>query len=302
MQVYITHVLPWYPTSVHLQWRLDEVTESGTFLFDVERSGSPDGPWTTIVIGLTNTYTYADPLDQEDANLLSLTRDIYYRIRAVPPSGEVNAVYSTIVNLDEHAETEVVGPRPVMGFQVLDPAQHEHAPYTGATIQPVSDQLARKRLLRRKIMRDEYIRLRRLTGSEFFLLQRRHFGTRCPVCYDPATHEILVSRCLSCYSTSWVGGFFPPRLVLGAPQEQIYQTTIGPQTKDDVSHFRIQFLDFPRMDRGDLIIERARNRRYLVEEVYTTTIKTIQVHQTVTVTELERQAIEYSVPVTPLTL
>jgi hypothetical protein len=56
------------------------------------------------------------------------------------------------------------------------------------------------------------------------------------------------------------------------------------------------------MDRGDLIVERARNRRYLVTEVYTTTIKTIHVHQTVTVTELERQAIEYSVPVTPLTL
>lgn len=301
MKAYITHILPTYPDSVRLQWRLAEVSQSGVFHFDVERSGSPNGPWTTIAADLADTYLYTDPLDQESANILSLSRDIYYRIKVTPPSG-TGTIYSKIVNLDEHAETEVIGPNPVMGYQVLDPGQLEHPPYTGATIQPADAQLVRRRLLRRKIMRDEYIRLKRLVGSEFLLLKRRHFGTRCPVCFDQSTGEVLQSRCASCYGTSWVNGYFTPILVLGAPQESIVQSDISPQTKDDILHFRIQFLDFPRMDEGDIIVERVHNHRYMVESVYSTTIKTIMVHQTVTVTELGRQAIEYAIPVTPYTL
>ncbi|PIX39960.1 MAG: hypothetical protein COZ56_16000 [Armatimonadetes bacterium CG_4_8_14_3_um_filter_58_9] len=299
MKAFITKVTPWFPKRVHLQWDLDEVTESGVFHFDVERSGSPGGPWTTIVANLADTYLYDDPLNQEEANVLSLARDIYYRIRVVPPSGALNAMYSVVTNLDGQAATEAVGPRPVMGFQVMDPAQFEVDPLTGESVQPHDKQPGRLRLLRRKILRDEYIRLRRLAGMEFWLLKRRHFGVRCTDCYDPATREVTRSRCLVCYGTSWTGGYFTPVAILGGSQHASQvQSDISPQTKDDVHTRRIELLDFPRVDEGDLLVEKAHNRRFLVRQRYYTSLKTVTVHQTVTASELERQAVEYAIPVT----
>lgn len=280
---------------IRIQWDLEEVTESGSFTFDVERSGSTEGPWTTVGTGLADVYTYDDPLSDEEANTLSLSRDIYYRVKVTPPSGAVNAFYSPVVNLDGQAETEIVGPRPIIGYQVLDPAQHEVDPRTQATKRPRIER--RLFLLRRKILRDEYVRLKKLVGIEFYLLKRRHFGTRCTNCYDPYTREVTISHCSECYGTSWIGGYFNPVEILGAPQESQVQSDLSPQTKDDIRMSQIQLLDFPRIDEGDLLIEKAHNRRFLVKRRYYTTLKRISVHQTVSVSELERQAKEYMVSV-----
>lgn len=298
MKAFITKVTPWFPMKVVLQWDLDEVNESGVFLFDVERSGSPGGPWTVIATALADTYTYDDDLDAEDANVLSLARDIYYRIGVTPPRGAPYKFYSPAINLDGQAATDVIGPNPVMGFQVLDPAQFEVDPRTGQTVRPQMEaQPHRLRLLRRKILRDEYIRLRRLVGVEFYLLKRRHFGTRCTTCYDPTTREVTRSRCPVCYGTSWSGGYFTPVAVYGAQQTSQIQSNLSPQTTDDIRLTRVQFLDFPRIDEGDLLVEKAHNRRFLVKQRYYTTLKNVTVHQTITASELERQAIEYSVTV-----
>ena len=299
MKAFITNITPWFPTRVDIQWDLEEVTESGTFHFAVERSGSPTGPWTILAPDLPDTYLFSDPFDQEEANTLSLARDVYYRIGVTPPSGVLKKIYSHIVNLDGQAESDIIGPNPVMGYQVLDPAQHEIDPLTGQNVRPADKQPGRLRLLRRKILRDEYIRLKKLTGNTFYLLKRRHFGSRCTVCFDAATSEITNSRCSTCYGTSWVGGYFLPVSLLGAPQESQVQSDLGTQTKDDIRMLRVQLLDFPRVDEGDLLIDMVHNRRLLVKQRYYTTLKTVTVHQTVTTSELERQAIEYAIPVTP---
>jgi hypothetical protein len=296
VKAFITKITPWFPHKVRLQWDLEEVEESGVFNFIVERSGSPGGPWTAVSTSLPDTYLYDDLLATEDANILSLARDIYYRIKATPPSGVLSAVYSAVVNLDGQAASDQIGPVPVMGFQVNDPAQHEDEPRTNQTKRPAIER--RLRLLRRKILRDEYIRLRQLVGTEFYLLKRRHFGERCTVCYDSATREVVVSRCSNCYGTSWKYGYFTPVSVLAAAQTSQIQSDTSPQTKDDIRMgHRLQMLDFPRVDEGDILVEKAHNRRYLVKQRYYTSLKTVTVHQTVVTSELERQAVEYDVPV-----
>jgi len=187
-----------------------------------------------------------------------------------------------------------------MGFLVPDTAQHEVEPLKGQSERAVRGQnpLRRLRLLRRKILRDEYIRLRQLVGVEFLLLKRRHFGTRCTKCYDPITREITLSRCVTCYGTAFAGGYFTPIPILGAAQTSQVQTELSPQTKDDIRMQRIQFLDSPKIDEGDILVQKAHNRRFLVKQRYYTSLKMVPVHQTVTASELERQAIEYEVPVT----
>lgn len=299
MRALITRIVPWHPTKVRLQWELESVSESGVFTYDVERSGSPGGPWTTIETGLANTYVYDDMLNDEEANTLSLVRDIYYRIKVVPPSGAPNTFYSPIVNLDGLSEHEMVPTEAGNPGRPVPSAQFGVEPLKNTTRYPVerSDPPPRMRLLKRKMMRDLYLQLQHLNGVNFALLKRRHFGVRCS-CYDPITRVVLISGCPDCYGTSWVGGYFTPVYVLGHITETQIQTSLSPQAKDDVTFTpKIKMLDFPKIDEGDILVERQHNRRFLVMARYNTTLKTITVHQTLSVSELPRSAPEYDVSV-----
>jgi hypothetical protein len=293
MRAVITKITPWFPHKVNLQWDLEAISSVGVFHFDVERSGSPGGPWTTVVTGLHDVYLYEDDLTTEKVNVLALNRDLYYRIKSTPPTGPV--VYSDPVNLEGQTVSTINDHQPVIGYTVDFRSQVEPNPVTG--IMPRPGIRRRKRLLRRKILRDEYIVLRALNGIEFFLLKRRHFGTRCTVCYDPASRRVLRSACPACYGTSWTNGYFTPILLLGRKLPSQIQTQEAPQAKVEVNQTKIQFLDFPRIDEEDVLIEKNTNKRFLVMQRYFTSLKTIPIHQTITVSEFERQAVEYNIPV-----
>ncbi len=298
MKVIISNITPWHPTSVRLQWDLEQVSESGTFLFDVERSGSSGGPWTTINASpLSNTYTYDDTLGDEEANTLSLTRDIYYRILAEPPSGAANEVYSPIINLDGLSEYEITEEEPGNPARPVPLAQFGPDPQKNTFRRPLSAD-ARHRLYKRALMRNMYLMLRHLNGINFKLLKRRHFGTRCTECYDTITRVVLESHCPVCYGTSWIDGYYTPldilgRLVRGSTGH--IQTQLSPQAKDDLNFPQIQTLDFPRIDPGDVLVAADRNRRFLVKQRYNTSLETVIVHQTLAVSELPRTAVEYDV-------
>jgi len=303
MRVVITKVSPLYAGStkgVAVQWDMEAVKESGVFSFTLMRAGAPEGPWDDATSG-TDVYTLTDVFDAPagfEANLLSLARDIYYKVKAVPPSGSANTVYSRPVNLDGHAQTVIEGPAPVIGYTADTEYQYEEEPQTG--LEPRSrfpSSAARLRLLRRKILREEYVLLRKLAGIEFYLLKRRHYGERCTACYDPRTREVIKSACSECYGTSWIGGYHTAVPLLGRRATSQIGTEVAPQAKMETNLTRIQFLDFPRIDEEDIIVERAHDQRYLVKSRYFTSLKTIPVHQTVSVSELERQAAEYSIPV-----
>jgi len=297
VRAFITGIVPWETKQVRLQWDIEEANESGSFTFEVYRSGAPSGPWTKIK-EYNDAYIGYDDLDSEAANLMSLARDIYYKIRVIPPSGEGNAFESPVVNLEGNAEIVVEESQPAIGYRINDPAQFEPDPQTNITERSTESRVdVRLRLIRRKIMRDQYILLRKLNGIEYLLLKRRHFGTRCPDCYNPGTREVLKSHCDTCHGTSWLEGFFNPITIYGRRLASQIQTELSPQTKDDIDVTRIQFQSFPRIDEGDILVEKTHNKRFLVKQRYFTTLKTIPVHQTVTVSELERQAKEYAISV-----
>jgi len=298
VKVFITEVLPWKPNQVRLQWDLEEIDESGSFVFEVYRSGSPGGPWTKIQ-DYVDVHIGYDDLDIESANILALSRDLYYQIRLIPPSGVLNQVDSPIVNLEGQAEVTLLDSQPAIGYRVTDQAQFEVGPRTNLTERPKDESALDKRLrlLHRKILREQYLLLSKFNGIEYLLLKRRHFGTRCPECYDPTTRKVTLSHCDTCHGTSWEEGFFNPVAMLGRRLASQVQIDLTPQTKDDVDMTRIQLQSWPRIDEGDLLVEKARNRRFLVKQRYFTTLKTIPVHQTVSVSELERQAKEYAISV-----
>ena len=289
--------MPWYPARVRLQWELEDNSESGTFLFTIERAGSPEGPWVEVATDLADTYFFDDHFSDDKAvNLFSLTRDVYYRVWCTPPSGSTNKVVSPIINLDGLSEFEYTTAAPGIGEKVVPKAQFETDPQTGAAKYPTTS-TRRRRLLRRKILRDMYVALKHLTGLQFYLLKRRHFGERCDVCYDATTRVVLKSHCSTCYGTSWKNGYFTPVEVLGRQLPNRVRSGISRKAKDDINFTSVQLLAFPRIDEGDILVDRHHNRRWLVRKTDRTSLKTLAIHQTVGVTELPHSAAEYGVAV-----
>lgn len=63
--------------------------------------------------------------------------------------------------------------------------------------------------LAKEIIRKETLLLRRKTGTKGWLLKRRFFGERCPVCTNPVTGQTDQSACTTCYGTGVTGGYYP---------------------------------------------------------------------------------------------
>lgn len=295
MKIFITRVLPRHPAAVSLQWELEDVSESGTFQFRIQRSGSPGGPWTELAL-VNDVFTWTDPLNQEEANTLSLGRDIYYRIIVIPPSGVTNQVVSAATNLDGLTEFTISGPIEAIGYKIDSESQREPGPANTHQFQRPPTLAGRKRLLKRAMQRHQYIGLKKLSGTEFWLLKRRHFGVRCTVCYDKLTREVLRAKCPTCYGTSWVGGYFTGLIILGERQVSAAQTSMTPQSKDDVNLTQIHCMDFPRIDVDDILVEQQANRRWIVKQRDERTLKGVLVIQVVTVSEIGRRSVEYDVP------
>lgn len=263
----ITKVTPLYPQRIFIQWDLLNPTESGSYTFRIERSGSTEGPWTALQAGMQNTYNYIDDftkpvLDNNAvAHPFSLQRQFYYRVTAVPPSGCVNSAIS-----DPHG----IEPE-------LPPIQ---------------------RGLRRKLRYEETRLWKAFSGVRLALVKRRHWGERCTECWDETTNTNTKEHCETCYGTTFVGGYWDPVVVYGRihpPHNVTAQTT--QKDKNEQSQHLITVLDVPLLQDDDLIVEIDTNQRHVVRRKTQTELKRRSVHQQLTTSLIERGGIEYYLPV-----
>jgi hypothetical protein len=273
MEVSITRTTPLFPNAVFVQWNI-ESTEPGVHLVDVDRSGAPAGPWERILDASPDTYQFVDDkfnlpgpakpgAPSEGLNYFSLGKDVYYRITVTPPSGEVKMSEAT-------------------------------------PIEPGLDR--RTRLLKRKILRDETIAFRRLNGIELIALKRRHWGERCPNCFDNDLKEGLSEHCSICYGTTYKGGYWSPVSIRGRREPAPVKTTMTAEGKTDIQLARFTILDYPLMEEDDLIIDLRRNNRWVVKDLEQTELKSVIVHQKLSCSDIARDAVEYTIPIDPNTL
>jgi hypothetical protein len=307
MQVSISKITPIYPSEVFLQWDIDpDAGVSGSYTFIVERSGSPEGPWTDISGLLTDAVFYSDmdyctlpdvpPTDgsvkTEAINLHSLSREVYYRVKATDPVGTTG--YSAPINLDGLTPPTVTEGTVGLGTLITTDEQRETTPYTGIATRPRTRQ--RIRLLRRKVLRDQYIQFKQLNGIDVKILKRRHFGQHCTACKDPFTYEIVIYKCTDCYGTGFIGGFFNPIGAFARFIPAAVQGDISDAGNVSILKTNVLTLSYPKIEKGDVVIEAYSNRRWLVESVYPTEMHRIVVNQRLTASELSRDSIEYLVP------
>lgn len=269
--VHVTKTIALFPNGVFVQWDIDSDEEGGPLLVDVERSGSPTGPWEAVGPTLRDAYSVLDDrfnlppeAGREGANQFSLSRTIYYRITVTPPSGTAAAFHSEPTPVEPHLDR-------------------------------------RTRLLKRKIQRDQIVGYRRLNGIPLVVLKRRRWGARCDVCYDVGTRQATHEHCPTCYGTSFIGGFWSPVAIRGRREAGAIQTQMTAHGDAETKIVDFNILDYPLVENKDVIVDLVRNDRYEVQRAHETELKSVPVHQKVTASLLSRNSVEYAVPVDPLT-
>lgn len=264
-----------FPNAVFVQWSITPDSEfNGSFIVSLARSGAPEGPWEVVADSLLDTYQFLD----KDFNLpppelasdersglqfFSLSRDVYYRVTVTPSTGDV--FYS-------------------------EPT----------SVEPGLDR--RTRLFKRKILHDESTAFKHLNGIPIIALKRRHWGTRCRMCYDSGLREGTLEHCPRCYGTTFEGGYWTPLQIRGRRSPQPVQTQMTGAGKSEQKVVMYTVLDYPHLEQDDLLIDLRRNERFIVRLVSPTELKTVIVHQAVTASYIEHGAVEYDIKVDPRTV
>ena len=300
MRFYIINVEPHYPTEVVVNWFMDPgETLTPPLTFFVERSGSPEGPYSNLDGPLPETITsYTDSFtgeNKDQANLLSFNRAMFYRIRAI--DSEDNEAVTQSVNLDNIVTPFVEDPIPMIGYTVNSKFQPVIEPETFHTILTSEGDFEQKRriLLRRKLLREHYIYFK-LKGITVYVIKRKHWGVDCD-CKDPLTKGQTLYACTKCYGSGLKGGFYTPiqtKAVFheGPIKSDTNQT--GNTTQTDVTAL---LMASPQLHKDDIIVEASTNRRWLVKQPLNPEIKRALVTQQAQVSELSRDSIEHTIPI-----
>jgi hypothetical protein len=267
LQIHIRRTLPLSPLGVFLQWDLSDTTESGTYLFDVYRGGSPEGPFTTLITSAANIYNYHDifptvsssPYQTAEINQLSMVRGVFYKVVVTSPSAKVASVVSGV-------------------WTNLSGKQYH---------------------LKRKILRDETIMLKKLNGTKVAVLKRMHWGPRCTQCYDQYTRAATRGNCTTCFGTTFIPGYFSPIVTFARRSPVGVDVTTGEHGKVEATTAKVMLLDVPQVEPDDVLVFLGDNRRFVVNKVQPTELLLRTIHQSLVVTELPTSGIEFRLIVDP---
>lgn len=263
MKVEITRTTPIYnspeTTGVFVQWQMQQPPANTAIIFTIERAGSPEGPFEAIASNIT-TFHYFDG----------------GRHLPVPPVGTRENL--NFLSLQRN-----------IYYRVTATAGTE----TTSVIEPVGDHLPRRQfLLRRKMQRDIRVGFK-FSSIPLIVLKRRHWGLRCRECFDLLTKKVTKSRCETCYSTGFEGGYFDPVKIEGRVSTYAVQQQITQQDVVENEQKQLTVLDYPLLEIDDVVAELHMNKRFVVKHVSRTELRTVPVHQRAVLSELSRDSIEY---------
>lgn len=146
-----------------------------------------------------------------------------------------------------------------------------------------------------EIRRHLQILYREVSGRRCWLLPARTFGRRCPKCWDPELDQRTSSKCLSCYDTSFLGGYLQPIEVFIDidPNGNSNQPSQLANMQSNATTARMGH--YPSVKPDDLIIE-GENHRWIVTKTTQTEHLRAPVQQHLTMIEVFPQDIEMRIP------
>lgn len=153
--------------------------------------------------------------------------------------------------------------------------------------------------MHRKVSRDWFLTMKIFNGVPILIYKRRRWGTRCTECFDPITKVTTHEHCLTCFGTSWLGGYHKPLRTYGKfepPQDANTETDpAGPvQTTIQI----ITVLGYPTVERDEVIFDLKERKMYEVIEKTETQMRRDAVHQTLPTSDIARDNILYKLNTT----
>ena len=143
------------------------------------------------------------------------------------------------------------------------------------------------------ITRREWVFLRKLTGVPVLIFKRKISGKRCPVCWDYRYQKMMSDHCDSCYNTSFEGGYFGPVYSL-AQFDPLFKSEAETEFgKTEPSELQAWTINFPIINPRDLIYRIPDGRMFMVEGINNTEMQSTVVRQVLTLSELDKETIEY---------
>ncbi len=263
LKIELPRITAVWPKRIYIQWLLRNPSPGETYVFQLYRSGSAEGPWEQIGTDLTEQYSFLDTAFTSDyrmrgADLMSLTRTVYYKITVTGSSAST-------------AETT----------KVLEAGLDR-----------------RRKGLRRKLVRDAGVFLEKITGSEIAVLKRKRWGAPCTYCQS-STGQSVRAHCGHCHGTGILGGYWNPVYGFAQISRKVNPVQVSTEASGKVETHRTEvlMLDIPQIEHDDVLVFLRGNKRFKVVDFIPTQLQTVPVHQELIVTELARSASEHKITV-----
>jgi len=142
--------------------------------------------------------------------------------------------------------------------------------------------------------------LKRFVGIPASVLVAKTFGQRCVTCHDQIKQRVRSSACLQCFGMGFHGGYFnqvDTFINFSPSPELVALLEIGERQPNQTNLWTI---NFPELSPRDMIVEfppSAEQRRWRVVTVGRTERLRATSRQIAQVTEINRNDVEYQVPV-----
>ncbi len=245
---------PHYPDAVGMHWEMIDGKLPGDFKVWVERSGSPDGEFERLnYLPILNSNEWVH--QNQSLEILSKDRYPLYRVVVEYPNGKTYT--SEVANL----------------YGILSKADY---------------------LIAKELNRKESVRLKQI-GIPLIILKRKHWGNKCEECIDVASGVKIKDFCDICYNTKFIGGYYSPIETTGEITVNAHHTDLDNQGLGVTEEYncRMRIMNYPLINRDDVIIEKLTNIRWTTWEQQPIEWKRVPVVQQVVLRRVPPSSIVY---------
>ena len=145
----------------------------------------------------------------------------------------------------------------------------------------------------KEIDRRNVLLLEKFTGIKTLVFRRKHYGMRCPNCWDAATEKVTKDKCSVCLGTSFKGGYFQ-----GFETLFQYDSTPSDRLMDERGKVETEMVpawtsSVPELNVHDVVLRVPDWKLFRIEHVLSTELQAVKVKQTMNLLELSKNCIEF---------
>lgn len=144
-----------------------------------------------------------------------------------------------------------------------------------------------------EIERRATLLLEKFTGVKSLIFRRKHYGKRCPECWDFETEKVTKDHCTTCLGTSFEGGYFTGFETLFQYEPTPNDSSFEYRGRVESNTLPAWTISYPQIETFDLILRVPDWKLFRVERVISTELQTVSVRQVVNLVELAKESIEY---------